>query len=66
MYILKCKDWYGDGWHGGSITVEGTRYCEDFKSGYTRSIKVPIGRPGKVVLASAQYVDLISYKIILI
>jgi len=26
-------DTYGDGWHGGYITINGNRYCDDFKSG---------------------------------
>ena len=29
-YKLHCKDTYGDGWHGGFITIQGIRYCDDF------------------------------------
>ena len=33
-YTLICKDSYGDGWHGGYITIEGVKYCENFDSGF--------------------------------
>ena len=29
-YKLHCKDSYGDGWHGGYITIQGIRYCDEF------------------------------------
>ena len=29
-YSLECIDRYGDGWHGGYVEVQGTRYCENF------------------------------------
>lgn len=29
-YTLKCIDSYGDGWHGGSVTIRGHQYCQDF------------------------------------
>ena len=32
-YTLTCKDSYGDGWHGGFMTIEGQNYCEGFTSG---------------------------------
>ena len=32
-YILKCKDSYGDGWHGGFVEMEDTKYCDSFFSG---------------------------------
>merc|ERR1712046_462687 len=35
-YTLTCTDTFGDGWHGGYITVEGTDYCGDFVSGATQ------------------------------
>ena len=44
-YILLCRDSYGDGWHGGYIEIDGTKYCEDFTSGHTSN--------GKVVTISA-------------
>ena len=31
-YTLECRDSYGDGWHGGYITVNGNKYCENFDS----------------------------------
>ena len=32
-YNLECKDSLGDGWQGGYIELNGTRYCETFNSG---------------------------------
>jgi hypothetical protein len=33
-YTLKCIDTYGDGWHGGFMTVDGVMYCDDFTTGH--------------------------------
>jgi len=33
-YTLKCIDTYGDGWHGGFMTVDGIMYCDDFRDGH--------------------------------
>jgi len=35
-YELDCKDIYGDGWHGGSIEIGGTVYCQDFLTGHSQ------------------------------
>jgi len=35
-YHLWCEDTYGDGWHGGSISVAGVNYCSDFSRGKYR------------------------------
>tara|TARA_B110000285_G_C14656875_1_gene394392 strand:- start:195 stop:506 length:312 start_codon:yes stop_codon:yes gene_type:complete len=32
-YTLECHDSYGDGWHGGYITIDGKEFCKDFRSG---------------------------------
>jgi len=33
-YILQCRDRFGSGWAGGSITIQGVTYCgEGFKFG---------------------------------
>ena len=39
-YTLDCKCSYGDGWHGGYLEIDGTRYCDDFTSGTSKSITV--------------------------
>ena len=39
-YTVNCKCSYGDGWHGGYLEIDGTRYCEDFLSGTTKSVTV--------------------------
>ena len=43
-YTLECIDSYGDGWHGGYIEINGTKYCEDFTApkpyGYSKSVEV--------------------------
>ena len=40
-YTMKCKDSYGDGWHGGYIQVGSspTKICEDFKEEKPRGYK---------------------------
>jgi len=38
-YILQCRDKFGSGWAGGSISIQGLTYCGDsfkFKGGYQR------------------------------
>merc|ERR1712038_1143565 len=32
-YPITCKDSYGDGWHGGYLEIEGTKYCKEFRDG---------------------------------
>ena len=43
-YTLKCHDKYGNGWHGGYITIAGNNFCEGFKKGSVEyhEITVPI------------------------
>ena len=36
-YPITCKDSYGDGWHGGYLEIEGTKYCKDFKDGLVKT-----------------------------
>ena len=38
--VLTCSDTYGDGWHGGYILINGEKYCEDFKSGRTKTVPI--------------------------
>ena len=33
QYRLRCNDNGQDGWHGGFIEIQGTRYCQDFTNG---------------------------------
>ena len=33
QYHLSCNDNGKDGWHGGFIEIQGTRYCQDFANG---------------------------------
>ena len=41
-YTLVCKDSYGDGWHGGYLTVLGTRFCESFNSGREEIVEISL------------------------
>jgi len=41
-YTLTCTDSYGDGWHGGYLTIQGTKYCRDFKSGSSKTVSVTV------------------------
>ena len=36
-YNLECIDSYGDGWHGGYITIDNKEFCRDFRSGHKTS-----------------------------
>ena len=42
-YTLECKDSYGDGWHGGYITINGNKYCENFAKGSLETHEILIG-----------------------
>ena len=42
-YTLECKDSHGDGWHGGSITINGKTYCRNFNSGSLETHEILIG-----------------------
>jgi len=39
-YDLKCKDSYGDGWHGGYLEIDGNKYCESFSDGEEKVVHV--------------------------
>ena len=39
-YTLDCKDSYGDGWHGGYLEINGDKYCDGFRSGSKKSVRV--------------------------
>ena len=34
---IKCKDTYGDGWHGGYLRINGAEYCKTFTNGREKS-----------------------------
>ena len=42
-FVVTCKDEWGDGWHGGYITINGTNYCENFNRGRLETHEVLIG-----------------------
>ena len=41
-YTLECKDSYGDGWDGGFVEIQGTRYCDKFLSGFSTTTPITI------------------------
>ena len=41
-YTLHCIDDYDDGWHGGYIQINGTRYCDDFNHGAEKTVQVSV------------------------
>ena len=58
VYTLSCKDSYGDGWHGGWITIKGETYCETFTYGGEMTVQVVIG--GKVIITiSVKFANII-------
>jgi len=36
-HTIKCKDTYGDGWHGGYLGINGVEYCKTFTNGHEKS-----------------------------
>ena len=45
VYILKCLDRAGDGWHGGFLMIDDRRYCEIWNdSGFEQSASIIIGQ----------------------
>ena len=40
-FTIYCVDAYGDGWHGGYLEIDGTKYCVDFLQGYGASDTMP-------------------------
>jgi len=44
-YTLNCVDSWGDGWHGGSIMIDGISYCGDFIQGHSQTETIVIGSP---------------------
>ena len=41
-HTLTCKDSYGDGWEGGYIEIQESKYCDGFVSGGNENIQVNI------------------------
>ena len=45
-HTIKCKDTYGDGWHGGYLEINGAEYCKTFTNprpnGYEKSESVTL------------------------
>ena len=61
-YTLTCKDSYGDGWHGGYVTIQGKNYCENFSQGSSETHQVLVGEDtvpdGKVL---DQFLTLVKF-----
>lgn len=49
-YPVFCEDFYGDGWHGGYLEIDGKKYCEEFKSKYGRMEVIEKGKHSGFVL----------------
>merc|ERR1719498_954343 len=45
-HTLQCIDSFGDGWHGATMTIDGTSYCGDFTTGSLQTEEVTIGEGG--------------------
>ena len=58
-HSLKCKDSYGDGWHGGYIVVDGIKQCENFSSGSVQTIEII--RQGRLKLHLASIYMIFQY-----
>ena len=42
-YKIKCKDSFGDGWHGGYLEIKRHQYCANFNSGHEEQADLIIG-----------------------
>ena len=55
-YQLVCKDEYGDGWHDGSLRINGERYCKKFKNGHEKVKEVTMsGTPSSNFIIIVYY-----------
>jgi len=52
-FTLRCLDLFGDGWHGGYITIGSERFCDDFLSGLEQGVVVNIDGNGQVISSSS-------------
>ena len=43
-YPISCKDSAKDGWHGGYLEIEGTKYCTDFMDGLVKTEEATMGK----------------------
>jgi len=43
VHTLNCIDSFGDGWHGGYLTIDGTNYCTGFTSGKLQTATIQVG-----------------------
>ena len=43
-YSISCKDSAKDGWHGGYLEIEGTKYCTDFMDGLVKTEEATMGK----------------------
>jgi hypothetical protein len=71
-YVLNCIDTFGDGWHGGHVTIEGNQYCGDFNKsngdepGYLMTQPFDIARssnPLDVVVQTSSYGNEFTWEI---
>ena len=54
-HTLTCEDSWGDGWHGGWIKIDGTKYCDDFTGGSEATAQVTVaGKYVFVMFAAVQ------------
>ena len=53
-YELICKDSFGDGWHGGYLEIDGTKYCTDFKQGSEQATEAP--------MSGMHYITMVFYR----
>ena len=58
-FTLKCKDSFGDGWQGGFIEIQGTKYCEDFTAGTEKSIQIDINASSKYCFSQISFIAIL-------
>ena len=58
QYRLECVDKYGDGWSDsrqGRISINGVRYCDDFKTGNIKTVDFTLAGNGFFFLHPRSY-----------
>ena len=60
---LRCVDSFGDGWHGGFITINGVNYCDDFVDGSEQNEILPCDNICAISITTTDYANEITWTI---
>jgi len=60
-FTLTCFDSYGDGWHGGFITINGVNYCGDFFSGSEQTHTIAAENICSIMITTENYGEEVTW-----